>query len=358
MALNAAADVDRFGILPPAPVAASTIGLEQIPGLLGGWMSEETARLVPAFTRGLDLISGVAACFPLIELDPEGLPLQPLGFTARASYEAGIPKTVTIRRTVADMVCEGRAYWVITEALIGGYPAEVQRISPNNVTQNDDGSYLIQGNPVPASRVILFDSGTEGALHSGWFALQTAISLEQAANRYASEPLPAIALRSTGVDLFDDQVTELLDNWAKARRTRGTAYLNSGIETDTFGWSSEELQLVEARQHAALEVARLLNLDPVWVGSSPSGSSLTYQNRQDQNQQLLDGTILPLLRVIEQRLSMLIPNRSFVFDTLAFLRANLGERVSALTQYVAAGIITSEEARMLEPMIRKGEVPQ
>lgn len=354
---QASAAIDRWNILPPPPVAANTVGLEQIPGLLGGWMSRETARLVPAFARGLDLITGISAGFPLVELAGDGTELQPLGFTARPSYETGIPRVTTIRETVADLVCEGAAYWAITEALSNGYPLVVKRIDPVDVQRNTDGSWIVAGNDVPASRVIEFNSGTSGALRSGWYALNTAIALEGAANRYALSPLPSIALRSTGLDLTEEETKELLDAWEKARRTRGTAYLNSQVDTKEFGWNSSELQLVEARQHSAIEVARILNLDPVWVGSSPAGSSLTYQNKQDQNQQLLDGTILPLLRVIEQRLSMLIAGRSFRFDTVAFLRANLSERVNAITAYLAAGVISVEEARTMEPMLRKGDIP-
>jgi phage portal protein BeeE len=120
------------------------------------------------------------------------------------------------------------------------------------------------------------------------------------------------------------------------------------------------MQLVEARQHAAVEIARILNLDPYWVGAVESGSSLTYTNRQDLYTGLLDFTVMPLLRAIEQRLSL--PdvsggNRVRRFDVSAFMRANLNDRVAALTAYVAAGVITAQQAADLEPMIKSGEVP-
>ena len=357
-ALAAARDVQAAASILPAPrPAAVTIGTDDIPGLLGGWMTRDTAMMVPAFARGLDLITGIASGFPLLEFGADGSPVQPLGFTSAPSYEAGIPRVTTIRRTVADLVCEGKAYWVTTRAqAVTGYPAEVQRVDPINVTRDRDG-WTVNGHHVDAGRVIEFDLGLPGALDSGWYTLRTALSLEAAANNYASEPLPAMALVSQGVDLDETEAEELLGKWAAARRKRSTAYLNSQVTPKEFGWNAAELQLVEARAHAAAEVARLLNLDPVWVGANAAGQSLTYQNKQDQNQQLLDATIMPLLRVIEQRLSMLSAGREFRFDTLAFLRANLSERVAALTAYLAAGVITEQEARDLEPMIRKGALP-
>lgn len=358
-ALAAARDVRAAAsVLPARTPAAHTITTDDIPGLIGGWMTRDTAMMVPAFARGLDLITGIASGFPLLELAADGTPMQPLGFTAAPSYEDGVPRVTTMRRTVADLVCDGRAYWIGTEyQKVTGYPARVQRVDPVNVAKNDDGTYTVHGTRVPAARVIEFDLGLPGALDSGWYTLRTALSLEAAANNYAADPLPSIALVSQGLDLTDDEAEELLTAWSTARRKRSTAYLNSQVRPEPFGWNAAELQLVEARGHAAAEVARLLNLDPVWVGANASGQSLTYQNKQDQNQQLLDATIMPLLRVIEQRLSMLTAGRQFRFDTVAFLRANLSERVAAITAYLAADVITRDEARDLEPMIRKGTVP-
>lgn len=355
--------------LPPLPVAAATIGIDNVPGLVGGWMSRDTAMLVPAFARGLQFICGIASSLPLREATPNGDPINAQGFTTWPSYEVGVPRITTIAQTVADLVCAGKAYWLITEAQWNGYPARVRRIDPTEVSdgptaepskddpEREEVFWTIASKRVPSSEVIDFNTGHAGALKHGWFTLNTAINLEAAANRYALSPLPQIALKSVGLDLDDDEITELLDRWETARRTRGTAYLNSVVDTKEFGWSSSELQLTEARQHAATEIARLLNLDPVWVGAQAGGTSITYSNQQDRNQSLLDGTIMPLLRTIEQRLSMLTPDRVFRFDSVAFLRANLTDRVAAYTDYLAAGVLTVEEVRALEPIVPEGGPP-
>lgn len=349
---------------PPAP--AFVVGPGNIPGLLPGWLPRQTAMMVPAFARGLDLITGIASGLPLLEMTPDGLPLQPLGFTAAPSYEDGLPRVTTIRQTVADLVCDGRAYWLITEATGSGYPQRVQRLDAADVARNPQDtrmpveSWTVLGGTVDPRRVIEFRTGAAGALAAGAVVLNSALDLETAARNYARTPVPAMALVASGnsYNMDEAEAQALLADWETARQTRSTAYFNNAVELKTFGWSATEMQLVEARQHTAAEVARVLNLDPVWVGANASGSSLTYQNMQDLNTSLLQATILPLLRVIEQRLTMLTgTGRTFRFDTTAFLRANLAERVSAITAYIAAGVITVEEARDLEPMIRKGQIP-
>lgn len=351
----------------PGP-AAVTIGTADIPGLLGGVFGLDTAMMVPAFARGMNLITGVASGLPLIDLDPTtGERLQPYALTAREAMWPGRPNVSLFRVTVRDLVADGVAYWHVLARNGNGHPTAVEPIEPERVTTTDLGTLVIDGERVhPEGRyrpadVLVFDTGMPGALEHGWLTLRTAISLEEAARNYAASPLPSIALKSTGVDLSEDESQELLAAWEKARRQRSTAYLNSQVDTETFGYSAADLQLSEARSHAAVEIARLLNLDPYFCGASVGGSSVTYQNRTDLYQALLDFTVLPLLRVIEQRLSMADvcgQGRALRFDSGAFLRANLSERVAALTAYVAAGVLSPEDAAGLEPLIRRGDVPQ
>jgi HK97 family phage portal protein len=375
-ALNAAKQVEASALddlqnsMWQAPAPAYTIGTQQVPGLLSGAFGIDTAMQVPAFARGVSVITGVGSGLPLLDIDPAtGGPLQPYGLTARPAMWPGNPNATLWRMTLTELVAHGRAHWRVLARNALGHPVAVEPIPRDRLTVHEVGEMLIDGQRVwtdtrgvdHPNEVLVFDTGAPGALDHGWLALQTALSMETAANNYASSPLPALALRSLGVDLTAEESQELLAAWETARRTRSTAYVNSQVGIETYGWSAAELQLVEGRQQAAIEIARVLNVDPYFVGASIPGSSLTYQNRTDLYQSLLDFTIMPLLRVIEQRLSM--PDvsgesRQLRFDTGAFLRANLPERVAALTAYVTAGVITPEQAADLEPMLRRGDVPQ
>jgi phage portal protein BeeE len=134
------------------------------------------------------------------------------------------------------------------------------------------------------------------------------------------------------------------------------------VELDSLGWNAAEIQLNEARQHDALEIARALGVDGYWVGATVAGQSVTYNNEQDRRSALLEFSVLPVARVIEQTLSMPAvsggPGRVIRFDTSALLRANLTDRSRVLIDYVAAGIMTVDEARAKEPIIFVGEVAQ
>jgi HK97 family phage portal protein len=374
-AVNAARNVEQAldlyeSMWKPSP-AAYTVGLGDIPGLVNGSYGLDTAMMVPAFARGMNVITGVASGLPLVDRDPQsGAVMQPYALTAVEAMWPGHTNVELMRVTITDLVAHGTAYWRVLRRNANGHPEAVDPITPNRVQVIEIGVFLIDGHRVWVDTdgmvhdndVIRFSTGAAGVLEHGWMAIRTALSLEAAANNYALAPMPSAALKSSGgADLDKAEAEELLNAWEQARRTRATAYLNSQVDIETFGWNASELQLVEARQHAAVEIARMLNLDPYWVGATAgAGSSLTYTNRTDLYTGLLDFTILPLLRTIEGRLSMADVcgrTRQIRFNTAAFLRANLSERVTALTQYVAAGIITPQQAADMEPLIQQGEIP-
>jgi HK97 family phage portal protein len=157
-------------------------------------------------------------------------------------------------------------------------------------------------------------------------------------------------LKNSGADLPVSVVDDLLDAWEEARQNRSTAYLNSTISADTFGWNARDLQLVEGRNASATMIARLCNLDPVWVGAGVSGSSLTYSNRTDLYRQLLDLSLTPIMKMIQDRLSMndVTPRGHEVdFDTSSFLKSNPLEMAQIVNTLQPLGVIDRAEARRM-----------
>jgi phage portal protein BeeE len=343
-------------------------------------MSMAAAMRIPAFRRGVVLISGTVAQLPLgvyrngQRLEPEQVHLEV------SQPEKCIAYQVTMQKTVMDLICFGRAYWLVREVDDGHrdpekknkekdplgyvYPKYVQHVPADEVSDEGpeadtvrlgvEGPYK-KGSRRSGSevdRVIEFYSPAGGVLSNGGTILNGALSLEIAVGTYANAPMPSMALKNEGADLPTDQVHALLDSWEEARRTRATAYLSASVDVETFGWSARDLQMVEARNESAVQVARLLNLDPYWVGASLPGTSTTYANRVDMRRDLLDLTCAVYMNAIEQRLTMrdVTPTkyRNVVeFDTSNFLRLNLQERVNIVTQLQPLGVISDEQAQSL-----------
>jgi hypothetical protein len=275
-----------------------------------------------------------------------------------------LPYAAVMQRTIADLLLFDRAYWYVTDRTWDGFPSsiEVMRvedvndltvanagIDPNTQPPSDPVYFL--GNQIPTRDVIKFyGDGNGGWLRNGATAINIAAALEAATLMYSESPIPTVVLKNNGADLPADQVDALLEAWEEARAARSTAYLNSTIDTQTMGFSARDVQLVEGKQAQATAIARLANLDPVWVGAGVPGSSLTYSNRTDLYRQLLDTSLRPIMDLISGRLSMpdIVPRTHAVrFDTTSFLRGNPGELADLITKLVPLGVLTEEEARLV-----------
>ena len=328
---------------------------------LSGRTNRQTAMQIPAFVDALKTYTHTISAFHLREYVYDQ-PVVARSFLAMPSKV--YPYASVIQRTLADLLMYDRAYWLVTERTFDGYPSsiEVMRvedvidtpavfvgIAENYQPPADPFYYLAR--QVPTRDVIKFyGSGEGGWLANGATAISTAAALEAATLMYSETPIPTVALKNSGPDLPAEQVDALLDAWEEARANRGTAYLNNTIDAQVMGFSARDVQLVEAKNMAAVAIARLANLDPVWVGAGVPGSSLTYANRVDLYRGLLDTALRPIMSLFEQRLSMpdVTPRgHTIKFDTTAFLRANPAELAELITKLVPLGVLTTEEAKMV-----------
>jgi len=319
-----------------------------------------SAYQVPAYVKALKTYSHTIATFPLREY---------VGIdqvVARSFLNQ--PSTIgtywsQMTRLVEDLLQYDTAYWYVTSRTWDGFPASIERmpfteVSLQNPNPFNDIQYQVpigtvwwNGLLIPGTEVIRFDGdGLGGWLITGAAAINTAAALEAATQQMAEYPLPQIVLKNNGADLPATAVDALLDAWETARQSRTTAYVNSTITTDAMGWNAADLQLVAAREESALMMARLCNLDPVWVGAGVPGGSLTYSNRTDLYRQLLDLSLTPIMTAIAQRLSMndVTPRgREVKFDTTTFLRSNPADIAALATQLLPLGVLTPNEIRGL-----------
>jgi HK97 family phage portal protein len=327
----------------------------------GAGVTRQTALQVPAVVKALKTYTAPISAFGLREYrNDEPIAARPLLLCPCST----LPYSAVMTRTVTDILLHDRAYWLVTARDWQGYPTSVQvmrvedvndlyvantGIDPNIYPPSDPFYHL--GNRVPTRDVIKFyGDGTGGWLKTGASAINTAAALEAAVLMYAQSPVAQVVLKNTGADLPAEQVDALLEAWEAARADHSTAYLNSTLEAHAMGINPAEMQMDQARNQAAIQIARLANLDPIWTGAGVPGSSLTYSNRIDLYRQLLDTALTPVMRNIGERLSMqdVTPRgHSVRFDTTEFLRSNPIELASLINTLLPLGVITEDEARLI-----------
>ena len=324
-------------------------------------VDRNTAMQVPALARARNIICGTIGSLPLeTRLRADNSYVQsPRVINQPDQRVAGSGVYFWVAE---DLLFYGVSYGLVTE-IFQEFPNRIKswtRIVPTRVTVNYNPAatevigYSLDGKKVPDQGVgslIVFYGLDEGILSRGGRTIRTAHELEKAAYNFAQEPTPAMALKSD-INLPSERITKLLESWKVARQTRSTAFLNANVELQQFGHNPRDLQLVEARQYLAAEIARLCNI-PAWYLNAEQGS-MTYSNVTQSRRDLIDLSIKPLLVSIEQRLSQpdFTPQTQHVrFDLNDFLRGTAEERARVWQILNSIGALSVEEIRELEDLV-------
>lgn len=318
--------------------------------------NREQAMTVPAVARARNIIAGTIGTLPLEEYNSQDVEISPRKVIEQP--DPAVPRATTITWLVDDLMFYGVGYLqVIDVSPADNRPFRLRRVNPNRVSYDLSQdralivAYRLDGNLLPndgLNSLIVFQGLDEGILQRAGRTINTAIELESAAYNMAKEPAPQIVLTNKGMNLPGSQVVELLSTWRQARQNRATAYAEGDIDVKPIGFDSAQMQLVEARQHVASEIARLMGI-PAWYLNAESASS-TYSNVSAERRSLVDFGLRPYLTIIEDRLSMddVTPRGQKVrFDMDDFLRGNPNEQADIAIKLVQAGIITVDEARDL-----------
>jgi HK97 family phage portal protein len=319
-------------------------------------VDRSSAMQVPAVARARNIIAGTISTLGLNSYNMiTGAKVE--GRKILEQPDPALPLAVTMAWTVEDLLFHGRSFWQVLEVNPeDGRPTQARRIDPTRVTFTTDldtqeivNGFYIEGGLLPATGVgslIMFSGIDEGILNRGGRTISTALKLEEAVQRMASEPNPTMVIKNSGVDLPPEQVSSLLAQWKQARATRSTAYLSGPLDVTTFGYDAGQMQLTESRLNTAAEIARMCNI-PAWYINAESASA-TYSNVSQERRSLVDFSLRPYMSCIEERLTMVdvTPRGQKVrFDLDDYLRGNPLEQIEVLERMIAAGLISVDEAR-------------
>ena len=338
---------------------------DSVYNILGGATNStrQLAMSVPSVARARNIICGTIGSLPLTTfnritgeyVDPHRVINQP---------DPRVAGFVIYNWLAEDIWLYGVGYGQVLEMYSttdGGRVRAWTRVSPERVTVDTDfrntviESYKVDGIAVPNSGVgslIRFDGPDEGLLHRAGKTISAAVYLENAAVNYAKEPNPSMILKSNGTNLTAERVSSLLSAWRTARQSRSTAFLNADVDLKEFGFDPKSLQLAEARQYVALELARACGIPAYFL--SAETTSMTYSNAVSERRSLVDFSLRPILKAIEERLSLpdFVPNPVMVrFSLDDFLRGNALERAQVYEILIRIGAMSVEQIQREEDLI-------
>jgi phage portal protein BeeE len=338
---------------------------DSVYNILGGATNttRQLAMSVPSVARARNIICGTIGSLPLTTfnritgqyVDPHRVINQP---------DPRVAGFVIYNWLAEDIWLYGAGYGQVLEmysSTDGGRVRAWTRVSPERVTVDTDflnteiTGYKVDGRSVPLQGVgslIRFDGPDEGLLHRAGKTVAAAVYLENAAVNYAKEPAPTMVLKSNGTNLTAERISALLSAWKTARQSRSTAFLNADVNLEQFGFDPKSMQLAEARQYVALELARACGIPAYFL--SAEQTSMTYSNAVTERRSLVDFSLRPILKAIEERLSLpdFVPNPVMVrFALDDFLRGNALERAQVYEILNRIGAMSVEQIQREEDLI-------
>jgi len=303
------------------PLRAAT-GIGRVPGLansysVGAGVSQ--ALSIPTVARAVGLITSTIGALEFRsyskqynpetgEYDRNFLPNEP--WMERPDPE--VSRQFLVSNCVRELMMFGRSFWYVKARLATGYPTAFQWLPYGSISTPDQVGEIwtapaeeiyFNGVEVDPGNVVQFMTGMPGMLDYGKRAIEIALALDKAAQRFATVEIPAgyLQVKPGGEALSSDELEEIANGWAAARRENAVGILNELLDYRESSINPSTLQLASGRDYAATELARVTQVPPWLVGVAVGG--LTYQNSEQARRDLYLFGAKPYVDAIEQTLS-------------------------------------------------------
>lgn len=289
-------------------------------------MTRGVAMKVPAVARARHLIAPTIGRLPLGAFRYE----DPLDASPRWMVATKLDVSPYHRMlwTIDDLIFHGWSLWIV-ERGAANQITDAARLPYSWWDVNaETGQIEIQvGNgqekrPARADEVILIPGFHEGIVNFGATAIRQAAALSETATNRAENPASLINLHYTGDKPMNrDDIEATVNDWAKARKgdNGGVSFTNKLVEVQELGKGDSQL-LVEGRNAAAVEVARIIGIPASMIDAVTASAGLEYNTGETRNGQFIDYGLAAYMECVTARLSAddVVPQKQSVrFDTSA-----------------------------------------
>lgn len=264
-------------------------------------LTRAEAMTVPSVARARRLIAAAIARMPLhVWLEEDDVTPAWLNRT-----DGDVHPWHRMLWTIDDLIFHGWSLWTLDRDEAGTI-VTADRVRPDRWTVNQAGTILLDGSPVAPLDVCLIAGPDEGILTTGRVAIRHASKLIGAADRAADTPSPTVNLHQTNdYKMSKEERDALISSWAAARRGEngGVAFTSNGIDAQEMNSVQEHL-LIEGRNAAAVDVARVLGVPAAMIDATGPKASLSYETTEGKASELVNWGLAPFMSAITARLSL------------------------------------------------------
>lgn len=274
---------------------------------------------------------------------------------------------ITMIKIMYSLLFRGNAYiWIRSRENGTGIIRSIYVLNPDEVSVQGDalnlypeyrwtgipGRTMEQGKEIVHIPLNLFPGYWKGvspveAFRIGLEGIQA--EQEMARDLMVNNGSPSGILKDETVTTASE-ASAILDLWEASQertgRRGGPRVMGKTTSWEKMTFAPLDLQFLEQRKFSVQEIARLLGLDPFFLGEQ-SGGSMTYSTTESLLRLALTQTIEPdYLNPIEEAFTSMLPSgRRARFDVDEILRADMEARYRAGVMGVRNGLITKNEWR-------------
>lgn len=279
--------------------------------------------------------------------------------------DIAITRPAFIEQSIISLATTGNAFWEIKRDQAGRI-MNLEVLNPLNVTinENENGmavSYrVITGTkektlrPERVQHLSLMRVPGKtwglGPIQAARHELLGAIDVrDYASNWFKESGIPSGVLKSDQV-LSPDQATAAKNAWnLTAGAKNGVAVLGQGLSYSPIFLSPADAQFIESQNWNVTQVARLFGVPSSLMLADTAGSSMTYQNVEQDWIGYIRFSLMTYLIEIEQAFTTLLPRgQEAHFNIEALLRSDTLTRYNAHKIGLEAGFLTIDEVRAIE----------
>lgn len=184
----------------------------------------------------------------------------------------------------------------------------------------------------------------------------TAIRTGQAAEKFGLDYFedgghPSAALTNKNASkISQEQAQKVKDAFmAAVRGSRAPMVMGGGWEYQQIQIKPEESQFLDTQGASSERVCRFFGMKPSHIGIASRGSSVTYQNLEDNLLDFLTYPLTPWIVSWEEVLAALIPSGQYVkCDTSPLLRTGFLQRMQGYHMMIGSRAFTQDEIRAME----------
>lgn len=306
---GAAAVVHQPGPLPiVSPWADSRLSSLVYADVFGDTIPQPVSRAmamrVPAIARGRNLMVATISRFPMY--DYEGDTQTPAQPSWLAATDVSHP-SFRLAYTVDDLIFYGYSVWSRDVGPDGTPRYNRMDRSTYTVDANWRVTLTATGQFARADEVIIIPGLHEGILSFGRDVISDTTDLYKVVRQRLKSPVPPIDLHmETDAEMTDEEIDALINRWVKARNNPNGAvgFSNKAIKVNVLQTGDDAQLMVEARNAASLDGARIIGVSANRVDATSAKASLNYETSTGKNLEFVDFDLALYMTPITARLSM------------------------------------------------------